>query len=99
MPEVFKIPVYWEMYGEVDITAESIEEAIQLFDKTVHDIELPTEQSYLDGSFHREEGDPCVLNNCIAKYKNVINTFSIKDNPNWDMQEKLMEIGTRYHLG
>lgn len=25
--------------------------------------------------------------------------FSIKDNPNWDMQEKLMEIGTRYHLG
>lgn len=25
--------------------------------------------------------------------------YSIDDNPDWDMQEKLMEIGTRYHLG
>ena len=25
--------------------------------------------------------------------------FSMGDNPNWDYQEKLMEIGTRYHLG
>jgi len=25
--------------------------------------------------------------------------FSIDENPDWDYQEKLMEIGTRYHLG
>ena len=25
--------------------------------------------------------------------------FSLDDNPNWDMQEKLMNIMTRYHLG
>ena len=25
--------------------------------------------------------------------------FSIDDNPNWDMQEALMSIGERYHLG
>lgn len=25
--------------------------------------------------------------------------FSINENPNWEMQENLMNIGTRYHLG
>lgn len=25
--------------------------------------------------------------------------FSIDENPNWDMQEKLMEVASRYHLG
>ena len=25
--------------------------------------------------------------------------YSIDENPNWDCQEKLMQIGTRYHLG
>lgn len=25
--------------------------------------------------------------------------YSLQDNPNWDMQQKLMEIGQRFHLG
>jgi hypothetical protein len=38
----------------------------------------------------------------IQGIKNTIGNFllySKNDNPDWDMQEKLMEIGRRYHLG
>ena len=31
--------------------------------------------------------------------KNIYCLWSKDENPNWEMQEKLMEIGTRYHLG
>ena len=55
--EKFKIPVTWEVYGTIEIEADSLEEAIQKFD----DIEingeghqLPSNNSYIDGSFNRE---------------------------------------------
>ena len=55
--QVFKIPVSWEVYGSVDIEAESLEEAIEIFDDTEDEISLPTNNEYIDGSFKREDID------------------------------------------
>lgn len=52
---IFKIPVTWEVYGTVHIEADTLEEAIALFDKTEDDISLPTEPNYVNASFAREE--------------------------------------------
>ena len=59
----FKIPVTWEVYGTIEIEADSLEEAIQKFD----DIEingegydLPLENYYVDGSFNREEDEEAI---------------------------------------
>jgi len=51
-----------------------------------------------DNSFVTEENKERVINaiiNDIGRYF----LYSIGENPDWDIQEKLMEIGTRYHLG
>lgn len=45
--KVFKIPVEWSVYNTVEIEAESMEEAIEIFDKTIDDIVLPTELEYI----------------------------------------------------
>lgn len=59
----FKIPVTWEMYGTIEIEADSLEEAIQKFDDIEingegHD--LPLENYYVDGSFNREEDEEVI---------------------------------------
>lgn len=54
--KTFKIPVSWEEYGFVEIDANSIEEAIEIFDRQSDDIPLP-EGNYVDGSWSREASD------------------------------------------
>ena len=56
MSKTYKIPVSWEVYGSVEIDAESVEEAINIFDEQSDDIPLP-EGNYIDGSFKREDLD------------------------------------------
>ena len=47
--KVYKISCSWEMYGELDIQAQSLQEAIK---KTEDDSSgLPKEQHYVDASF------------------------------------------------
>ena len=47
---IWKIPVAWEMYGLVEIEAETAKEALRIFSKTEDEIPLP-EGEYVDGSF------------------------------------------------
>ena len=54
MKKYYKIPVSWEMCGFVKIGAESLEEALSIFDREEDMIELPNGE-YIDGSFRREE--------------------------------------------
>ena len=61
--QTFKIPVSWEMHGIVEIEADSLDEAIQVFDDTSDNIPLPKESEYIDGSFNREDEETCSLNN------------------------------------
>lgn len=55
--KAFKIPVEWSVYDTVEIEAESMEQAIKIFDETMDDIPLPTEPEYIDGSFQRVNAD------------------------------------------
>lgn len=35
----------------------------------------------------------------ISKYPNTFYLFSLYENPNWETQEILMEVASKYHLG
>lgn len=55
--KTFKIPVSWEMYGYIEIEADSAEEAIEIFDQkesSMTSYNLPN-GFYVDDSFQREE--------------------------------------------
>ena len=45
-----KLPVTWEVFGVVEVEANSIEEAIEKFDSECDFIPLPNGE-YVDGSF------------------------------------------------
>lgn len=47
----FRLPVVWEMYGVVEVEAESLEAAVDYFKENSDDIPLPTEFHYVDASF------------------------------------------------
>lgn len=52
--KTFKIPVTWEVYGTVEIQAETAEKALYIAKEIEHQGEglpLPTESEYVDGSF------------------------------------------------
>lgn len=52
-----KLPVTWEVFGIVEVEANSIDEAIKKFDESCDYIPLPNGE-YVDGSFNlscREE--------------------------------------------
>jgi hypothetical protein len=67
--ETFKIPVEWSVYATVEIEAESLEEAIRIFDETIDDIPLPTDPNYIDDSFKRCSQDTGKLEDDINYYK------------------------------
>lgn len=52
----FSIPVTWEVCGRVTVEADTIEDALMNFDPDDH--ELPTDSSYVDGSFQLTSDDP-----------------------------------------
>lgn len=54
MKNEYKIPVSWEEYGFVKIEADSLQQAIEIFDRQSDDIPLP-EGNYVDGSWRRED--------------------------------------------
>lgn len=61
--KTYSIPVTWEMYGTVEIEAESIEKAVEIFDRQIDDIPLPLEKDYVDASFRREDAETIVAHN------------------------------------
>ena len=59
----FKIPVTWEVYGTIEIEADSLKEAIQKFDDieiTGEGHDLPLENYYIGDSFNREEDEEAI---------------------------------------
>ena len=51
MKKAFRFGVSWEMYGEIEIEAETLEEAIAIAKATEDEIPLPTDGDYVDDSF------------------------------------------------
>lgn len=52
-----KVPVTWEMCGYVDIKADTMEEAMEIFDNEQDYIKLPDNGEYIDGSFRLSSND------------------------------------------
>lgn len=50
------------------------------------------------GSFVTEENREEIINK-LCPNKNMYFLYSLDENPNWEMQEKLENIAKRYHLG
>lgn len=50
----YQIPVTWECYGTVTVSANSMQEAIRIFDRDKDDYPLPDDSGYVDDSFIRE---------------------------------------------
>ena len=46
-----KLPVTWEVFGMIEIEADSIENAIEKFHENIDYIKLPSNAEYVDGSF------------------------------------------------
>lgn len=61
--KTFKIPVSWEVSSIVEIEAESLDEAIKIFDETEDEIGLPLDTEYINGSFKRADEESISLNN------------------------------------
>lgn len=57
----WKIPVEWAVCSTVAIEAETLEEAVAIFDETIEDLALPTDPDYIDGSFKRNEDEEDTL--------------------------------------
>lgn len=49
---IYKVPVYWEMYGFMEVEANSPEEAWQKAEEEKDDCGLPHPANYVDESFH-----------------------------------------------
>jgi hypothetical protein len=56
----YKIPVTWEMFGLIEVEAESVEQAIKMMnrdeDRDGNEFLFPQEQEYSEGSFMVTEG-------------------------------------------
>lgn len=52
-----KVPVTWQMCGYVDINAETMAEAMEIFNKESDYIKLPSDGEYVDGSFELTSND------------------------------------------
>lgn len=55
MKKTFKIPVLWEVSAFIEIEADTLEKAIEIFDIIEDEVSLPIDSEYIDGSFRREQ--------------------------------------------
>jgi hypothetical protein len=57
---VFRVPVTWEVYGLLEVEAETLEEAVEMVkrdeDQNGEPFDLPTDSDYVEGSFRLSEG-------------------------------------------
>ena len=51
MMKTYKIGVVWQMYGYVDVEANSLEEAVKEVEDGGGDMPLPMDGEYIEGSF------------------------------------------------
>ena len=49
MGKYYEIPCTWDVYGTLEVEADSLEEAIELAERD--DSPMPDESDYVDGSF------------------------------------------------
>lgn len=62
---IFKVPVTYEVYGVVEVEAESIDDLMKKLDDTdfVNEMPLPDNPDYVDGTYSIDKDTLEVLNN------------------------------------
>ena len=58
---IVRLPVTWEVCGFVEVEADTICDAMDIFDETLDHIPLPSEFDYCDGSFDLAIKEPEVI--------------------------------------
>lgn len=53
-----RLPVTWEVSGFVEMEADSIEDAVKIFNRDADYIKLPRDSEYVDASFCLSTEDP-----------------------------------------
>lgn len=61
--KTWKVPVYWQMAGVVDIVADTLVEAMALAGDESNNIPLPVNGTYLEGTWEAET-DEGVVREC-----------------------------------
>lgn len=85
MMETYKISVTWESFGEAEIEAENLEEALDKAEADVDEIPLPR-ANYVDGSFKIDRDMSKYLNMieeefaCHSEGKNGKDDINVKEN-------------------
>lgn len=69
--KVWKIPVTWEAYGVVEVTGDTIEDALSNFRRVEDQIGLPDDWSYVDGSFRLSDDNEENLKSMIKIINNI----------------------------
>lgn len=49
--KIWKVPVTWEVFGVVEVEAETVEKAMEIARDDEGIIPLPTDNDYIDGSW------------------------------------------------
>ena len=49
--KTYKVPVVWQMYGYVEVKAESMDKAADVVSNIGYDMPLPSDADYVEGSF------------------------------------------------
>lgn len=67
-----KVAVTWQMCGYADIEAETMEEAMEYFDRKCDDIPLPENAEYVDGSFELSSRDVTEMSVMAGLYDKAV---------------------------
>jgi len=96
--EQFTDCIHW-LYGYSEVK----EKCASFPGFTFEQMYVKSEHSWREEEYNWKEGFLEENQEAIIKAIDPLNKqwflYSKDENPNWDMQEKLMEIGDRYHLG
>ena len=88
----WRIPVTWSVCGIAEVEGESLESIIENFDELQDEIPLPSDASYIDGSFGLSMNDVDVI-------RKIYNKDTLKFNPGDEVRIIANESGHQFALG
>ena len=60
--QIYKVAVSWEMFGEIEIEAISVDDALRIADEKFDELKLPIDGSYVDASFRIDADTTIAIN-------------------------------------
>ena len=89
---IWRIPVTWTVCGIAEVKGESLESIVENFDEIQDDIPLPSDASYVDGSFGLSMND-------VDTIRKIYNKETPKFSPGDEVRIIANEIGHQFSFG